>query len=152
MSEFSKGFLVYKTGMKDVSGIPGLVDFAEWDDGYIGFSKQEIRLKNADISKISYTDKIEGKGFVTEIDLWRKNGETWEELVLEREDNGFYMQHWELKKITTEKSYNCYWRNAKTFPRKLVGKPSIFEKNNLHSLEVVCHEKRLHFFITAGEV
>ncbi|MEE4358313.1 MAG: hypothetical protein V2I97_17720 [Desulfococcaceae bacterium] len=160
-TEFSKGFLSYKSGMKNASDID--IDFPQWKDGYIAFSNTEKRLKHTDISEITYADPVPGIGYVMEIDLWKKDKDVWEEIALEREDKGFFYQHWKLfgngktDDPDLEKADCCFWRMADTLVRKPVRKDSsIFgdtKKNDLvlKTIEVICPQHRLHFFITAGE-
>ncbi|MEZ4529278.1 MAG: hypothetical protein R2941_25495 [Desulfobacterales bacterium] len=165
-NDFSDGFVFYESGLKTVSDIDSLIpDFSRWEDGYIAFANTEMRvnaLKKEDVSKIIYTDPVQDipdvRGYVMEMDLWRKdaNKGIWEEIALEREDRGFFWQQWKLfgngktDDPDFKKADCCYWRMADTLVGKPVGKTSIFE--NLKSLEIVCPQHRLHFFITAGEV
>lgn len=173
-NDFSDGFVFYESGLKTLSDIDSLIpDFFRWKDGYIAFANTEMRvnaLKKEDVSKIVYTNPVDGianvKGYVMEMDLWKKdaNKGIWEEIALEREDKGFFCQHWKLfaKGKTDDPDFKkadcCYWRKADTLVRKPVGRDSsIFgdtKKNDLvlKTIEVICPKHRLHFFITAGEV
>jgi hypothetical protein len=159
MNDFNHGFLRYETGMKDPESLDAIIEMPRWDDGYVAFSELEKRIYDLDDTPISMTDRIHGLGFVTEIDVWRHGDGVWEELVLEREDHGYFMQHWTLfveAETRPENTRPCFWRRANTWARKLLGTPGLFSDSQkgeprLTSLEVICPEQRLHFFLTTGE-
>jgi hypothetical protein len=159
MKNFNDGFLRYETGMKQAESPDSFVDISQWEDGYIAFSELEKRIHDLGDMEFSLTDRIHGLGFVTEIDVWRHGNGVWEELVLEREDHGYFMQHWTLfdqAENRPEKTRACYWRQAETTARKPLGNPGIFcaspkKDSPLHALEIICPDQRLHFFLTTGE-
>jgi hypothetical protein len=153
---FREGFLVYEAGPVDEADID--LDLAKWDDGYLAFSTAETRLSG--IRDRFKKEWLEGEidpfeafdGYLMEIDLWRKSGGVFEELVLEREDDGFKRQYWRLSTDPGNEKPNCYWQEAFTRARKPIGAERIFneESDDLRTIEVVWPKHRLHFFITAG--
>lgn len=159
MNDFNHGFLRYETGMKNPELLDAIIEMPRWADGYVAFSELEKRIDDLDDTSISMTDRIHGLGFVTEIDVWRHGAGVWEELVLEREDQGYFMQHWTLfeqAETRPENTRNCFWRRAVTWARKPLGTPGIFstsqkKESRLTCLEVICPDQRLHFFLTTGE-
>ena len=158
MNDFNHGFLRYETGMKNAELLDSIIEMPRWDDGYVAFSELEKRIDDLGDTPISFTDRIHGLGFVTEIDVWRHGDGVWEELVLEREDHGYFIQHWTLfdqAETRPENTRPCFWRRADTRARKPLGTPGIFSDSQkgetlLASLEVICPDKRLHFFLTTG--
>lgn len=155
---FIDGFLVYECESKSIENLLKDYDFAGWDDGYLAFSKgerqlQDIKDKIKDLIKGDKQGKVAGLegiyGYLMEIDLWRKNGDCPEEISIERDDNGFYCQRWNLfKKVPPEKYYDCLYRTVDTFPRR----NSIFKDQPLESIEVIVPQNRFHFFITTGAI
>ncbi|MCP4346239.1 MAG: hypothetical protein GY795_12030 [Desulfobacterales bacterium] len=147
--KFEDGFIKYTVQhFENVDELPKEIN-SEWDDGYVSFSKTEKRFEKEDILSLLTQDDF------TEIDLWRKGSDMYEEIAVEREDRGFFFQHWQL--FTKEKQKpegdnicRCYYRNAETVPRKPIETKAVFQDNQLNSIEVICPDNRLHFFITAG--
>lgn len=159
MNDFNDGFLRYETDMKQPEILDNYFKISQWDDGYIAYSNLEKRIHDPGDTPISLTCRIQELGFVTEINVWRYWDGVWEELVFEREDQGYFMQHWTLSvqsETRPENSRPCYWRRAQTLVRKPLGSPGIFSawpkgETLLNSREVICPVQRLHFFLTTGE-
>lgn len=146
-NKFEKGFVSYTVTSK----VPDNLSFNSWADGYIAFSKGEMRLneiKYRDFSEL-IKNRITGisgvDGYVMEINLWKSNGDgSYEEISIEREDKGFFIQSWKLSKNEIDDGIMCYYREVNTQPRG----NSIFKE--LKAIEVIVPEYRLHFFITKG--
>jgi len=153
---FIEGFLVYECESKSIENLLKDYDFAGWDDGYLAFSKGERRLQDIkddikDLIKGDKQGKVAGleriEGYLMEINLWRTKDECPEEIVIERDDNGFYCQRWNLFKQAPPKKenlYDCLYRTADTFPRR----NSIFKDQPFESIEVIVPQNRFHFFIS----
>jgi len=155
--DFRNGRLVYEAGPVDLSEID--LDLSQWADGFLAFSTAEARLSGI---RNRYTqDWLTGEidpfeafdGYLMEIDLWRKSGGVFEELVLEREDDGFYRQYWKLSTDPAVEDANCLWQAAATQVRDSIDTAPVFDlkSNDLRTIEVIAPKHRLHFFITAGE-
>ena len=161
-TDFQDGYLEYRqSAAEDLPGEIMKLLAEKWTDGFCAFSNRELRLRDigdkmADVSMFS--GRVSGipdtEGYLMELDLWRACGEYNEELVIEREDYGFLIQHWKLHKTKTGEAVGdaCFYRSANTIPqeRKEGGKGLLFEEKEITSVEVIVPEKRLHFFITAG--
>ncbi len=145
-----------------------------WDDGYIAFSNTERRLAAVihDLpSMLLIPDqRVAGdQGYWMEIALWRpatrlrelaQESGGWqgfqpsinEELVLEREDDGFYMQYWKLDRDPGRADHNCCFRDIRVFPRAarkaLAEEGPFFAEGELGATEVILLDKRLHFFLS----
>jgi len=149
---FSDGFIEYHTSLKPLSDARSLLQSGDWKDGYAAFSNAEIALDKISAAQIS--DAMEGRvqgiqgveGYLVETDLWWHTNEYFEEISIEREDNGFYCQHWKLHQ--KPENANCYYRSVETLPRN---NSTVFKDTPLQSVEVIWPERRLHFFITIGE-
>lgn len=151
-NSWEEGYIEYKVDTiksQDVNII-----FDDWHDGYVAFSMGEKRLK--DIKDKDFAELIKGRvndisgveGYLMEVDLWRKNTDgSYEEIYIEREDRGFFLQQWKLSKNRFDGSKPCYYHDADTQPRSNL---KLFGKNELKSIEVIEPEHRLHFFITCG--
>lgn len=131
---------------------------ANWDDGYLAYSQGEIRIDKRmnDIDFVNRTHGTNGvKGYLMEINFWKKTVDTYEEISIEREDSGFFYQKWTLHTKPgdyAKPNYRCHYRKAPTMVREPIGKGAKqFEDDDLSSIEVVCPERRLHFFITEGD-
>ncbi|MBF0592522.1 MAG: hypothetical protein HQL02_10590 [Nitrospirae bacterium] len=158
MSDFKDGHLCY-TLTPLVSGDLVSELLEQWQgDGYIAFSKVERRLSKLDMSVlaaiIASPEQHRGdKGYLMEIDLWQDKDGVYEEVSIEREDKGFFYQQWWLD-TTLQEAPNCYWRMASTLAR---GNKDADNKNTVfppgrpvETVEVICPQQRLHFFITRG--
>ena len=158
-SEYQDGFITYESGIRNPGDL-GAIAAQEWDDGYLAFSNREIRWKDRNGKTLIdlFEGRADGKiddveGFLMETGLWRgENNRMFEELCVEREDKGLFVQRWVLLTSGFEpEKINCYYRDAHT----MAGgghseRHRIFGDKELNSIEVVVPEKRLHFFITAG--
>lgn len=151
-NEFRNGNAVYESGYKSIDEIE-VINLQEWLDGYIAFSKGEVRLNQFTPSSFKGLLEIRNQtitgveGYISEINLWRKLDDVWEELSIEREDSGFFFQCFLISEAPDNQG-NCFFRKARTFRRE----NSIidFSEENLESIEVIMPSNRLHFFITAG--
>jgi len=158
---FQDGQLLYETATlvspSDLSEDRGLQ--SEWNDGYAAFSRGEVRLTGVPNIKVPdlSNEKVSGvngvEGYLMELNLWRHDGEgIFEEIIIEREDGGYFCQYWKLNTKSTTRETNCYYRQAETFPRKTIGgRKPLFADNEMRSLECIVPEHRLHFFITTGK-
>lgn len=163
---FSKGVIQHEvltalTAEKVIEKIGNLSD-SQWTDGYLAFSNGEcrkIKLDKQDIRTLlgnnrfgkenSVTGFSEAEGYLIEIGLWRGNGDSAEEIYVEREDSGFFVQTWKLFKKSAEgnaEQETCYYRLVDTLPRG----NSLIRDAISKAYEVVVPLKRLHFFITVG--
>ena len=158
-TDFREGRLEYLSfTISNPSEMPLYVVFeSPWRDGYATFSRGEVRLAmlGSHTAAHLWEERVNNlpdcEGFLMEMDLWRDDGKgTYEEISIEREDDGFFCQYWRLE-MSGNKQANCYFRRAKTEPRRpLGGRPSLFGEGELLSWECVVPEHRLHFFITTG--
>jgi hypothetical protein len=149
-NDFIDGYLVYEVCTEPVPRF----ELSEWSDGYLAFSNAERRL--SELKSVGAAPLLAGRvlgidgveGYLMEVNIWRCRDGVYEELSVEREDRGFYVQRWRLEtREPAGKSPNCYFRPAPTKPRKNSG---LFSEDDLRSVEVVCPETRLQFFITCG--
>lgn len=155
---YNDGYLDYTSEI--IKDIGEDIKLNEWENGYLAFSKGEIRLSDYNTlncedvfkSKVSLPDIVDG--YLMEANVWRNRGGLVEELVIEREDNGFLIQRWTLYTKKTDKNdTNCFYEFIKPHQRKTIGNTiSLFTDEELASIEVVYPEYRLHFFITTGRI
>lgn len=162
--QFEDGSLQYRIYQKaSLSELPAeILPASKWDDGYAAFSRGEKRWKDIpeaqraglwDLKPAKENPVIPGvEGYVTEINLWRRDGEgLFEEVSIERDGRRIFCQHWKLDSASDVTLENrCFFRQAETIAGKPVGRSSIFSENELRSLECIVPEHRLHFFITTG--
>ncbi len=150
-NSFKEGCIEYTVEMKTAESFPN-IDLNDWNDGYIAFSNDEIRVQH--IKNRSLKDMLNGRvegingieGYLIEIDLWRNKDGIYEELSIEREDREFLYQGWKLyTQLKENQKHNCYFRVVDTYAR---ANSKIFKDNELKSIEVIFPEHRLHFFIT----
>lgn len=150
---FEEGRLTYTVEEMDAEKASHVLAEA-WEDGYLAFSNREVRL--AAISRGDRGMLSEGRikenrlalnGYLMEAGLWRADKESGNivDVCLEREDDRFLVQRWELDMQTTRGDV-CYWRRHDKLPIK---KGSLFERE-LGAIEVIMPESRLHFFLTIG--
>ena len=158
-SEFQDGYLIYTCELKTLESVCADIDFTGWDDGYLAFSNKELRMREIsagiesllqgdELGKVTTIDGVEG--YLMEVDLWRGADNGFEEISLERGDEGILCSRWKLathKPGEGIKYYPCRWRQVATFPRA----NSIFHNHELQSIEVIVPENRFHFFITKGK-
>lgn len=156
---FEGAWLDYEILTLNADEAAALLQPSEWDDGFLAFSNTEMRLKDLPRGLSSFDlccksiDGLDGvEGYLMEADLWRRRGEVFEEISLEREHRCFFFQKWKVRLVTGKEKSNCYWQLAKTFARTPIGSgKDLFGKGNLlPSIEVIQPETRLHFFITTG--
>lgn len=154
-NQWKNGYIEYK--VEEIKDPSEKINFAQWHDGYVAFSKGEKRFKDNDIKGKNFAEFIKDRvedingvdGYLMEVDLWRKNSdESYEEISIEREDRGFLVQQWKLSESKFDGSKPCYYRDANTQPRANL---KLFKENELKSIEVIEPEYRLHFFITCGQ-
>jgi len=153
-SEFRDGFLSYECEKLSLDKLLSTYDFSGWQDGFIAFSNTEKRLNDikADIKDLLKGDnqgKVRGvdgiEGYLMEINLWRSHDTGCEEIVVERDDDGFYCQRWKLLKQEPQENYfECRYRPVNTFPCR----NSILKDQSLESIEVIVPQTKFHFFIT----
>ncbi len=157
--EFKEGYLSYEVHFNVVDFTK--YDWSLWDDGFLAFSNDERRFDNtshpAQIPLLLSGDKQKTpNGYLMELDLWRTPLQgVFRELVLEREGTSFFLQDFTLCKTPPDgQKPNCYFADAETRPIKRdankPGKRSLFESNEVNSIEVVVPDTRLHVFITTG--
>ena len=150
---FYQGKIEYQAGYHDPSEI-GL-DPAQWDDGFVAFSRGEVRL-NAITGTIGRLPSFDAPletpaddggfgGYIVEVNVWRHRDGAHEELVLERENHQFYRQNFRLTPGDGA-DWNCYYRPATT---TALGH-TLFQGAELPTIEVIWPDHRLHFFITTG--
>jgi hypothetical protein len=153
---FNEGHIEYTSEFKSLKDFEDLRNlFVEWNDGFLVFSNEEFRVANFK-DKNAYDllkGRIEGirnvEGYLNEINLWKNDGRQFEELVIEREDDGFYCQQWVLNTEAKDgKDTNCYCRRG--ISPVLGNKTGFFDNKSLATYEVITIANRLHFFITIG--
>lgn len=148
-NNFQEGYLEYNISNE----FPSELSLTEWDDGYLAFSNKEVRLsdftnlidfKELEKNRINNIQGIDLEGYLMEACLWRTKGRTVEEISVEREDNGFYVQHWKVSLNYIEGAIPCYFRPIEVEPRI----NSIFSDIALYiTYEVVVPSIRMHFFL-----
>jgi hypothetical protein len=138
---------------------PPAISLSDWDDGFLAFSKGELRLndvkgRNHDLKGLLLTRNPipEQEGYLMEANLWRGGDRFYEELSIEQDYGVFIIQKWLLIPEPAEgvDGMRCFYRWAETMPRSLTIKQGLFSENELRTIEVVVPERRLHFFITAN--
>jgi hypothetical protein len=148
--EYRDGSLEYF--VKDRVPADGIKDHVlghAWDGGFAAFSRGEKDLDDLDLDELvsGAGDRVATgngiEGYLMELDLWRRREDKIEELVLEREGDGFLLQKWTLTTNPDGKA-NCHYRTASTRLRGRYG------GRRQDSIEVVAPEHRLHFYITTG--
>ena len=151
---FNKGLLAYTVATLTAEELAAETD-GSWQDGYVAFATSEKRLNQlpSKMEAVFFSERIQGiadaEGYVTEVNLWRKNGSTIEEIAAEREENRFYVQHWLLDTELAETAdNNCWHRVADTQAGSHHNKGKRIFSDSLKSIEVVWPEKRLNFFLT----
>ncbi len=160
MDNFKQGYLIYSVKENlAVSELSDLIKSLTWDDGFIAFSQGEFRWQGKGFDTIddlktllSVRHKGKGyEGYVMEADLWREDGGMlYEELSIERDSTGFFVQHWQLHTsidtVGDRKAFNCYYRHThKVIPLR---QSKLFQKGELSAIEVVVPEFRLHIYLT----
>lgn len=183
ITDFSKGFCQYISKM--VEKIPeNCFSDTDWKDGYYSFSHTEIRKREFHNNKTLHDEILNKRenllyerislngedgnpktAYLMEIGLWKNssfdNGKIFEEISIERDDNGFFLQQWKLftgKKLdfgsgsgSESEWLECYYKTAETKQGKGAAF-TLFKGNELESIEIIIPEKRLHFFLTTGGI
>jgi hypothetical protein len=152
-NDFLPGYITWRLQKKSKEQILNdSIDLSVWDDGYIAFSNQELRLNQVqmDFKTLLASEPVNKNGYLMEIDLWRHENEMYEELSIERDDDGFLCQTWTLNvKLCQEITPNCFYRKVNTLTRHNVqGGNAVFDREQLKSIEVVMFEKRITLFLT----
>jgi len=156
--DFKDGYITYETlFIKTLDNMPKDTVLSRWDDGYLAFSNVEIRIDdeikrldvchiaNSRINEFENLTALGGEGYLMELDVWRKEGDTIEEMTLERMDNGWFYQRWKLKTEGFDKP-NCFYNSCKVTIRNPNRK--IFHRDDIGAVEVIVPDKRLNFYIT----
>ena len=87
--------------------------------------------------------------------LWRRDTamqtQTYEELALEREGDGFFVQHWclSLGKNKPDEEQLCYVMETEALVRKNL--LHVFPKETIPAFEVIVPKDRLRFYMLRGE-
>jgi len=138
---------------------PPEINLSDWDDGFLAFSKEELRLKDVKGSNyglkrlLTTRNPIPGQeGYLMEVDLWRARDGTCEEVSIEQDYGVFFTQKWILFPELKEgiDGMRCFYRFSETMPRSLSIKHGLFSESELGTIEVIVPEKRLHFYITVN--
>jgi hypothetical protein len=152
-SGFTKGQLIYTVASITPAELAAKTD-GIWKDGYVAFANSEKRLSQLPNSMDAdfFSQRVQAvpgaEGYVTEINLWRKNGSVIEEIAVERDENRFYLQHWLLETSPKNGTGNCWYKAAKTEAGSHHNKGRRLFNGSLKSIEVVWPEKRLNFYLT----
>lgn len=126
----------------------------QWDDGYLAFAQTERRWEkmparrmDAEFLASRVTDLAGVEGYVTEINLWRKQGERHEEIAAERIENTWHVQHWTLDTNPETGAKNCWHRPASTRAGSHHRKERQIFSGSLPTIEVVWPQHRLNFYL-----
>lgn len=154
---FKEGKLTYTTAAEMTPEDLSTLLAGGWADGFVAFAASEKRLN--DLEDVAFdprflSERAQGisgaEGYVTEINLWRKNAKVHEEVAAERQENTWYVQHWILSTDTVGDGATCWYRDAQTRTGSHhMGGKRLFS-DRLATIEVVWPEKRLNFYITRG--
>ncbi len=146
--DFRDGRIKWVSGIMKGKELKDRYLHEDWQDGFVAFSSEEIRLRGFDQDWNAWLcddKKDANKGYLMEAGLWRNNGALFEELSFERQGERFFVQYWRLDTGSNNKSgMKCYYRDAGTFVR---GNIKIFNPE-IPSFEVVVPDSRLRFYIT----
>ena len=155
---FKEGSIDYKVS----SGVTpvALADIVKgsWEDGFVAFANSEKRLAElhgAGFDEPFFTGRVQGldnaEGYVTEVNVWRGEGQRLVEVAAEREENTFFVQTWTLDTAPAPGTGNCWYREAatRTGSHHKDGRRTF--SGELKTIEVVWPEKRLTFFISRGD-
>lgn len=146
--EFAPGNLKYRQEIKNSEDVLRVLAEADMKQGYAAFSKGEIRLPdaglvvNADLLN-ERTALKDCDGYLMELNLWKNEGTIFEEIAVERTDEGFLTQEWKLD-ISEIEQGNCWYR----FRKHPVLENSRLYKDKIETIETIMPKHRLHFFIT----
>lgn len=151
---FRNGNINYAAETVDPAELAQQIEAAKWADGFIAFAASENRLK--DVNQPLTAEFLETRinqelGYVTEINLWRREGNILHEIAAERVNDRFFVQTWLLDSAPIEKG-NCWHKDAETRAGSHHKDGNRLFSGILNTVEVVWPEKRLNFFITRGEV
>jgi len=150
--KFNEGVLYYSTLTVDFSGLAKeIVDFKDWEDGYLAFSNKELRLNDVNLRLDELDGRLNNKisgveGYLMEAGLWRKKDNLVEEVFAERRETIFFVERWALllngAYVTGQDGWQCFWRNADVFT---INK-GIFGR--LGAVEVIAPDLRLNVFLS----
>lgn len=150
---FKEGFIIHRSGVFTFDRvIEKIKDFKEWNDGYAAFSSKELRLEELKLPLQDLEGRVDGKihdikGYLMEVGIWREDGKIAEEVYIEREDRGFYLEQWKLMMDGSSggsEGHPCLWRKANV----MAGKGRIFQRGDLSAIEVIVPDYRLHIFLS----
>ncbi len=149
--DFFPGVLEYHQEIKNSEDVLSLLTEADMKLGFAAFSKGEIKLPRDDFSiGIDLLNKRTTlkncDGYLMELNLWENDGTVYEEIAVERTDEGFLTQTWKLN-TTKKENGNCLYR----FREHPVLENSMLYGGKIQTIETIMPEHRLHFFITIGE-
>ncbi len=152
-SQYKKGKLTYRVYEKmSVDELISLIS-SEWDDGFLAFSKGEIRLKDiptgTDLKKLFSETHTTGQyeGYLMEAGLWRQSDGVLEEIAIERDGTKFFVQLFRLlKDENSTEGMPCYFRENVNV--RATGQSKLFQSKDLSATEVIMPEYRLHIYIT----
>ncbi len=153
---FKKGQLTYTAASMTPGELAAKLN-GSWKDGYVAFATTEKRLSQLPVTmdESFLRERVQGiedaEGYVSEVNLWRNDTSTIEEIAAEREENIFYVQYWSLKKGPESGKENCWYCEADTKAGSHHNNDKRLFSGTLKSVEVVWQEKRLNFYLTTGE-
>ena len=127
----------------------------EWDDGFAAFSNREKPLAKLEPSPERLfwdrRDTFGMEGWLMEANLWRNKDGLYEEICLEREDDGIFVQHWKLATGVAEEAADCLYRTVELVAGKPVQRGGdVFTDGRIRAMEIVYPKSRLHIFMTIG--
>jgi len=156
-NEFKKGHLAYTAASMTPGELAAIIN-GSWKDGYVAFATTEKRLSQLPVTmdESFFRERVQGiedaEGYVSEVNLWRNDATTIEEIAVEREENSFYVQHWLLKTDPVSGTENCWHCEADTKTGSHHNNDKRLFNGSLKSIEVVWPVKRLNFYLTTGAI
>lgn len=124
-------------------------------NGFIAFATSEhlfAALNGKSLDARFLGERVQGlagaEGYVSEVNLWRKDGAVLEEIAAEREENTFYVQEWRLEMAPIAGSGDCWYRAAATSSGSHHKGGKRLFSGELKSIEVIQPDKRLNFYLT----
>lgn len=151
--KFNDGCLTYTVEEIDQVAAAAVLD-QPWQDGYLALSDGEIRLGDLESARIG--ELAAGRvalaaaglsGYLMEAGLWRTDasGSRFAEVCLEREDDRYLLQRWELDTDPQPgDTPKCFYRMAE----KLPARKGVFKESGLDAIEVIMPHTRLHIYMT----
>lgn len=153
---FKKGQLAYTAASMTPGELAARIN-GSWKDGYVAFATTEKRFNQLPVTmdESFFRERVQGiadaEGYVSEVNLWRNDISTVEEIAAEREENSFFVQHWLLKTDPAAGAENCWYGEADTKTGSHHNNDKQLFSGALKSVEVVWPEMRLNFYLTTGE-